>query len=91
MSRSSEFDMILLRLTSYLIFIPIFSQQDALYVTNVYDGNIYVLNKTTGKELENPISITSHRAYGIAVYGEENQPLKETGTGIYSLFWCYLM
>ena len=50
-----------------------------LIITDISDGSIFFLNKTSGESLHRTIRIGSEIAYGVAVYTSENQPLKTTG------------
>ncbi|XP_053387383.1 low-density lipoprotein receptor-related protein 1-like isoform X2 [Mercenaria mercenaria] len=55
--------------------------REVMYISDVRTGNLYTLNKTKGihlgKQESAPISIPLKVIYGIAVYGDENQPLKD--------------
>ncbi|XP_053402894.1 low-density lipoprotein receptor-related protein 2-like [Mercenaria mercenaria] len=54
--------------------------REVVYISD-FRGNVYTLNKTKGIHLGRQESITikfsQENVYGIAVYGDENQPLKD--------------
>ena len=46
-------------------------------ISDISDGRIYFLNKTSGVSMYSSIRIGAETTYGIAVYSEDNQPGKE--------------
>ncbi|XP_053402895.1 low-density lipoprotein receptor-related protein 4-like [Mercenaria mercenaria] len=55
--------------------------REVIYISDVRNGNVYTLNKTKGihlgKQESTTIRIFPETIYGLAVYGDENQPLKD--------------
>ncbi|XP_053384765.1 low-density lipoprotein receptor-related protein 6-like [Mercenaria mercenaria] len=53
--------------------------KDVVYVTDIRNANLYTFNKTTGRlEVTVKLSTPGQEIFGVTVYGEHNQPLKDT-------------
>ncbi|XP_053402389.1 low-density lipoprotein receptor-related protein 4-like [Mercenaria mercenaria] len=72
-------DIKLITRTPRSVYFDLAIYKDVVYVTDIRNDNLYTFNKTTGSIESSVLNLSPPETiYGVATYGEYNQPLKDS-------------